>query len=321
MLDVLGTELIEFEALSITPVTLILVAVLAALLLSFASSLKSARAEYMRNLFRETYHVVLDRDTLVKRRSPSAPNCFRLEFPFWTHPNRDGSCNKRWNHNPINYGTCQLDIGEFSVFLVSPIHLVWLVNTLRSKGASIPMCPEEHAKRMEVEKRAKLLATEASLASIVGTFQETPTDFEEYCAALFRSEGYKADTTPRTRDGGYDIEMISPDGKSSIVECKCYDPANKVGRDTVQKLVGANALRHADRMLFVTTSDFTPEAREYARNVGVELINGERLLDIARGRNRGTELSEEVSNSSWRLTWDDLKQYYPPDFPPPRIEV
>ena len=70
MLDVLGTELIEFEALSITPVTLILVAVLAALLLSFASSLKSARAEYMRNLFRETYHVVLDRDTLVKRRSP-----------------------------------------------------------------------------------------------------------------------------------------------------------------------------------------------------------------------------------------------------------
>lgn len=321
MSDMLGKELIGFETLSVTPASLILFTILVALLLSFVSLLKSARAEYMRNLFRETYRIALDRNTLVKRRNSSGPNCFRLEFPSWAHPNKDGSRNKRWNFNPIGTGRCQLDIDDFSVFSASPVHLVWLVNVLRGKGASICMCPEEHAKYALATKNAKMLAAKTSLASIVGAFQETPTDFEEYCALLFRSEGYEANTTSRTRDGGYDIEMVSPDGKSAIVECKCYGPANKVGRDTIQKLVGANALRHADRMVFVTTSDYTPEAREYARKVGVELIDGKRLLAMTARKNTETGQPGEIPYSSWKLTWDDLRRFYPPDFPPPRIEV
>lgn len=93
---------------------------------------------------------------LVKRRNPFGSNCFRLEFPPWAHPNKGGSRNKRWNSNPISTGRCQLDIDNFSALSASPVHLAWLVNVLRGKGASIYMRPEEHAKyaREATEKSA-----------------------------------------------------------------------------------------------------------------------------------------------------------------------
>lgn len=329
-----NTEIARIGDLSITPITIFLFVVLVLLLVLFCVLIHTCRLRYIRNKFfckynlslglcndfSQKYQLELDQKIRIKRRQSSGSNCFRLEFPHWTRSNKDGSQDKRYKDNRINWGMCQLDIDEYSVFLQRPEQLIWLVNTLRRDGVSICMCSQEHDKYMRVVERAKLLGIKGSVNAIIDTFQESLTDFEEYCAALFRTKGYQAQTTSRSRDGGYDIEMISPIGESVIAECKCYTSSHKIDRPTVQKLVGANVIAMAQRMVFVTTSDFTPDACKYAKSAGVELINGKRLLGMAGGE-AGSRLSIEVPISQWQLTLEDLEQYYPPDFGPLRIEL
>lgn len=313
-------EIAKIGALSMTPITVFLFVALILLLVLFGVLLYTGRQRYIRNKFSYKYQLELDPKIRIKRRQSSGSNCFRLEFPCWIRSNKDGSQDKRYKDNRINWGICRLDIDEYSVFLRRPEQLVWLVNTLRRDGVSICMCPQEHDKYTRVVERTKLLAVKGSVNAIIDAFQESPTDFEEYCAALFRTKGYKAQTTSRSRDGGYDIEMISPIGESVIVECKCYASSHKIDRPTVQKLVGANVIAKAQRMIFITTSDFTPDAYEYAESASVELIDGKKLFGMA-GRETGSGQSIEVPISQWQLTLEDLEQYYPPDFGPLRIEL
>lgn len=113
-------------------------------------------------------------------------------------------------------------------------------------------------------------------------FSDSPYNFEEYCAKLFRAMGYKAKTTPKSNDLGYDIFLETTLGETGIVECKCFKQGSCVGRPTIQKLVGANATIHAEEMYFITTCHFSKQAIEYANKTGVTLIDGnslERLIN------------------------------------------
>ena len=44
---------------------------------------------------------------------------------------------------------------------------------------------------------------------------------------------------------------------------------NKIGRPLIQKLDGANRTVHADKMIFITTSDFSVAAIEFAQEANV----------------------------------------------------
>lgn len=103
----------------------------------------------------------------------------------------------------------------------------------------------------------------------------TPEDFEEWCADLFRSKGFKVEVTPKVNDGGYDLYM-EKDGISYIVECKCYSDTT-IGRPLLQKLVGANATIRADKCVFITTSSFSAPAKQYAQEQRIWLIDGNQL--------------------------------------------
>lgn len=89
--------------------------------------------------------------------------------------------------------------------------------------------------------------------------------------------GYVACVTPATNDGGFDIKLVS-ESSVALVECKCYNQTNKIGRPSLQKLVGANSIEHADKLIFITTSSFTPSALEYAIIPNIETINGLQLI-------------------------------------------
>lgn len=64
---------------------------------------------------------------------------------------------------------------------------------------------------------------------------------------------------------------------------------NVVGRPEIQKFVGALTGQRAKKGLFITTSDFTSEAREYASNIDIKivLIDGETLADLMIEHNVG----------------------------------
>lgn len=112
-------------------------------------------------------------------------------------------------------------------------------------------------------------------------FADDPHGFEEWVADLYRSLGWEATVTRASGDGGVDVRLYRY-GRTAIVECKCWSPSSNVGRPTLQKLVGANAVERADETVFVTTAGFTAQAREYARQAGVTLIDGCMIAQMVR---------------------------------------
>ena len=65
-------------------------------------------------------------------------------------------------------------------------------------------------------------------------------------------------------------------------------------------------------MIFITTSDFSNEAKDYANKVGVKLINGKELIKMIATVNNSEE-NLIVAESEWSLNFDDLKKYIPKD--------
>lgn len=108
----------------------------------------------------------------------------------------------------------------------------------------------------------------------------TPNDFEHYVAALFEKQGYKAEVTQQSDDKGIDV-VLSKDKKTIAVQAKLYSDNNIITPDQVRDFRGSYASRH-DGGIFVTTSDFTAKARKWALEEGVQLINGNDLVEIAR---------------------------------------
>lgn len=141
---------------------------------------------------------------------------------------------------------------------------------------------------------------------------------------LFRAMGKDAKTTQRTNDGGYDVIVHDTDGKYGIVECKCYAVDSKIGRPMLQKLVGACMAypRHLDYIIFITTSDFSDEAKKFAQdfqkreNISFGLINGKILEDLSKTYLSESFTSNTESNDSWiqwQLKTEDLKEWIPAD--------
>ncbi len=90
----------------------------------------------------------------------------------------------------------------------------------------------------------------------------------------------------RTRkDGGIDLVAVNKQdfvGGRVAIQAKCNSSYNKVGISEVREVVGAITQRDFNRAIIITTSSFTPDAREEASRLGVLLYDGEHLLWLLR---------------------------------------
>lgn len=97
----------------------------------------------------------------------------------------------------------------------------------------------------------------------------SPRRFEEIVGALLQDMGCDVRVTPQTRDGGRDLIAVfnTPLGELlTIVECKRYRADRKVGIEWVERFLWA--ITQKDRASFglmATTSSYSPEARQVAR--------------------------------------------------------
>lgn len=84
----------------------------------------------------------------------------------------------------------------------------------------------------------------------------SPYDFECYITQLFKRLGYNALQTPPTNDGGKDI-ILEYALRKYYVECKHFSIGNFIGREILQKAVGAAVVDgNVDACIIVTTSLF-----------------------------------------------------------------
>ena len=239
-------------------------------------------------------------------------NCFFLGFPQWTVANKDGTGNKRIRNNTIIWNNSVLYVDKYVVRTRRPDDMLDLVYDLRYKNVFIPKCQEEERKYNQLVAERNFYNTRLDIDGIIRYYEANPTEFEQLCARAFRQFGFYATVTKATNDGGYDIK-IEKDGFVSLVECKCYAQSHKIGRPAIQKLVGANAVECASGLIFITTSDFTPNAKEYAKGCGVQLFNGEALMGLLRDSGMFNQQEAVIYPEELCLTGADLRQYMPKD--------
>ena len=198
------------------------------------------------------------------------------------------------------------------IFSKRPYDLVGVVKRLRLQGTKIDLCKEEKRKRANLLKKKEVFAHNSDIQKIIDYYSEKPINFERLCLELFESLGYVAKLTPPTNDGGYDI-LLNKGAEKTIVECKCYSIEHRVGRPSIQKLVGANNIVLADKMLFITTSDFSAAAISYAEEVGVELINGNKLMELLDKQGFIEKEKVKLNVMECQLEIADLYPYVPRD--------
>jgi len=108
-----------------------------------------------------------------------------------------------------------------------------------------------------------------------------PHEFEMYVAEMFRRLGYRAEAVGKSHDGGIDV-IIEKDGEKSYVQCKKFI-TSKVTVGNVRDFYGALVDKLASGQgYFITTNTFTLEARQFAEDKPIELIDGFSLVKYAR---------------------------------------
>lgn len=113
-------------------------------------------------------------------------------------------------------------------------------------------------------------------------YQNSADFFEKMVIELMEKMGYgRGEVTQRSRDEGID-GIIYQDklGFDVIyVQAKRYDPEKTIGRPELQKFGGALPEKNA-KGLFVTTAGFSPNAKQYANERHIILIDGQRLTKL-----------------------------------------
>ncbi len=108
-------------------------------------------------------------------------------------------------------------------------------------------------------------------------------DFENLIRELFEKEfsknGGQVKITQASRDGGVDAIAFDPDpirGGKIVIQAKRY--TNTVGVSAVRDLFGTVHNEGATKGILVTTSDYGPDAYEFAKDKPLTLLSGSELL-------------------------------------------
>jgi restriction system protein len=130
-----------------------------------------------------------------------------------------------------------------------------------------------------------------------------PFRFEQLVVDLLFAMGYggsreeAAKVTKKSGDGGID-GIINEDRLGlDVIYIQAKRWQANVGANEIRNFIGALSENHANKGVFITTSDFAPGARESARKVQqkVILIDGNRLADLMIEHNIGVTPVRTIS--------------------------
>lgn len=133
------------------------------------------------------------------------------------------------------------------------------------------------------------------------TMSITPARFEQLVIDLLVRMGYgggfKDAGAHSGKSGDEGIDGTIREDKLGLdmiyIQAKRWKTGNVVGRPEIQKFVGALAGQGAKKGIFITTSTFTKEAREYApkNETKIVLIDGNELAELMMDYNVGVSVA------------------------------
>jgi restriction system protein len=148
-----------------------------------------------------------------------------------------------------------------------------------------------------VKELANKLKNDTISRIVTHLYSLDPEEFEYFCRRFLERYGFEdMEVTKRGRDGGIDVFGTLEVGISSLhvaAQCKRYKKSNKISRPDIDQFRGAIQGEY-QQGIFITTSSFTKEAKEYAFRRGcvpIVLIDGETLAEIMIDRGIGVTTS------------------------------
>ena len=191
------------------------------------------------------------------------------------------------------------ELKDITVRLASQVGLILnegVVPMLVNASERTPRSIEHRLRRFT--RLGKPTITEADAAQALAVFGLAPqqqggvenadeldalsgVEFEKLITSMLGRMGFRAEMTRATGDGGIDIVAYLDKpivGGRYLIQCKRF--AGPVGAPIVREFYGAvQAERKAAKGILITTSGFTDQAREFAENLHIELID-RRKLDL-----------------------------------------
>lgn len=108
-----------------------------------------------------------------------------------------------------------------------------------------------------------------------------PTEFEDYIANLYAKLGYKTERVGKSHDGGIDV-IAEKEGVKHYIQCKKFI-TRKVRATDVRDFYGALSSRLAEgNGIFITTNYFTTDAKKFAEDNMIEVIDGYALIRLVK---------------------------------------
>lgn len=149
---------------------------------------------------------------------------------------------------------------------------------------------------------------------------KTPVSFERLVVLLLQKMGYGGEiensglVTKVSNDGGID-GIIKEDvlGLGRIhIQAKRYKIDNPIGREEIQKFVGALAVAQSNKGVFITTSYYSKGAIEYANNLNgsttLVLIDGKQLAEYIYDYGLGMQVEQTIEIKKLDADfWDSMK--------------
>ena len=175
-----------------------------------------------RTNFSRQYKITqIPKSVKVQKYNNAKTYYFELNYPFWAVSKEDSTADKRYSNNKIFWKKSFLYVDKNKLSSDYPDDILKVVHLLREVNVHIEPNDLEKAKIARLKEEKEIFLRSAKIQEIVNFFSEKPTDFEKFCANLFRKMGYTAELTPPTNDCGYDI-LLTKENQKTIVECKCY---------------------------------------------------------------------------------------------------
>lgn len=119
--------------------------------------------------------------------------------------------------------------------------------------------------------------------------------FEKEIAKLFKSQGYIANVTPATADGGIDI-ILTKGNERIAVQCKHH--AKPVGPNDVRALQGVVASQNYAKGIFVSLNGYTSTVRDEIKKgiVSIDLLELKDILRMAK-KNEDPTSAQKTQNT------------------------
>lgn len=137
----------------------------------------------------------------------------------------------------------------------------------------------------------------------------------DFIAKVMEDSGFKVYKDFRTSQHIVDIYGILPTTLGDIgvvVACKNYDENWKVGMDVLKEMEMAAKTLKASKVVIVTTSDFSSQARNYAVKRNMKLIDRNGLIKIAEEFSKKIQVPEEEKEEDEYYEEEEVEVYGPP---------